>query len=432
MLSQIKISNNRTLIVNILLCLIPMSFIAGNLFINLNIIFLVLTTFVLYLDEIQNFKLNILDKIIIIFFVFIFFTLSFNYFESYLDKNSLPTGIIKKTFLYSRYFFLYISLRVLTFNNELKLNWFFIISSFCVIFVCIDIIFQFYFEKNIFGIVPATTRRLSGLFGDELIAGGYIQRFSIFAILLPIILNIKNYLNKYFLIVIISFISLIGIILSGNKMPFFLFLFSILLMSCITLNYKKIILILLCLILTIGLFNKKNINFQNNLSKFGSTTNNFINTFIYNYQDVNSAVAKSVAKSQAPYVAEFYGAYITWKKNIYLGGGLKSFRFNCANCGTHPHNYYLEFLTDLGLVGLFVASSLFFYVCFITLKTKNIFKLNLNLGIYILAFFIIFITEFFPIRSSGSFFSTSNSAFIFLCLGILGSLVEKAKTNVVK
>jgi len=297
-----------------------------------------------------------------------------------------------------------------------------------VIFVCIDIMFQFYFEKNIFGIVPTTTRRLSGLFGDELIAGGYIQRFSIFAILLPVILNIKNYLNKYFLIVIISFISLTGIILSGNKMPFFLFLFSILLMSCITLNYKKIILILLCLILTIGIFNKNNINFQNNLSKFKSTTTEFVNIFIYNSQDVNSAVGKS----RAPYVAEFYGAYITWKKNVYLGGGVKSFRFNCANCGTHPHNYYLEFLADLGLVGLFIASSLFFYVCFITLKTKNIFKLNLNLKIYILAFFIILIIEFFPIRSSGSFFSTNNSAFIFLCLGILGSLVEKAKTNVVK
>jgi len=86
MLSQIKMGNHRTLIVNILFCLIPLSFIAGNLFINLNIICLVLTTFVLYLDEIQNFKLNILDKIIIIFFIFIFFTLSFNYFESYLIK----------------------------------------------------------------------------------------------------------------------------------------------------------------------------------------------------------------------------------------------------------------------------------------------------------------------------------------------------------
>ena len=57
---------------------------------------------------------------------------------------------------------------------------FFIFSSFSVLFVSIDIIFQFVNGKDIFGFV-GLPRRLSGPFGDELIAGGFIQRFSLFA-----------------------------------------------------------------------------------------------------------------------------------------------------------------------------------------------------------------------------------------------------------
>jgi hypothetical protein len=428
MLSQIKISSHRTLIVNVLFCLLPFNFIAGNLFVNLNVIFLVLITFTLYLKEVQNFKLNILDKTIITFFIFTFFTLGFNYFEANFNENSLPNDIAKKTFLYLRYFFLYVALRILTFNNQLKLNWFFILSSFCVLFVSIDIIFQSFFQKNIFGIIPSTTRRLSGLFGDELIAGGYIQRFSVFAILLTGILNVEKNFNKYFSNAIIFFILLSGIILSGNKMPFLLFLFSVFLISCFTMNYKKRILFFLCLVLTISLFINKNINFQNNLTKFYGTSRDLVNVFINNSEDLNNVVIKK----QAPYVGEFYGAYLTWKKNIYLGGGIKSFRFNCPNCGTHPHNYYLEFLSDLGLVGLLIILFLFFYICYEIFRRKNIFKLSTNSEIYTFSFFLIIFIEFFPLRSSGSFFSTNNSTIIFLCLGILVSLIDRTRINNIK
>ena len=44
--------------------------------------------------------------------------------------------------------------------------------------------FQFVFSKDIFGYeILDSGRRLSGPFGDEFIAGGYLQRFSLFAFL---------------------------------------------------------------------------------------------------------------------------------------------------------------------------------------------------------------------------------------------------------
>ena len=45
----------------------------------------------------------------------------------------------------------------------------------------------------------------------------------------------------------------------------------------------------------------------------------------------------------------------------------------------------------------------------------------------IIPFFIIFIIEFFPLRTSGSFFTTNNSSIIFIILAILVSLISKKK-----
>ena len=47
--------------------------------------------------------------------------------------------------------------------------------------MCFDIFIQYFFGKDIFGYEIIYDRKLSGPFGDELIAGGYVQRFSLFA-----------------------------------------------------------------------------------------------------------------------------------------------------------------------------------------------------------------------------------------------------------
>ena len=57
----------------------------------------------------------------------------------------------------------------------------------CLFFTCfvsLDIIFQYFFLQDIFGFKVAISsgRKLGGPFGNEYIAGGYIQRFSIFAL----------------------------------------------------------------------------------------------------------------------------------------------------------------------------------------------------------------------------------------------------------
>jgi len=421
-------NNYKILTVNALFCLFPFTSIIGNLFINLNIVFLFLTTFFFYANELKNFKLNLFDKILTFFFIYIFLTLIINYFEHSLNDKDLSFEIIKKSFLYLRYYFLYIALRILVHHDILKLKWFYISASFFAILVCLDIFFQFFFLKDMLGNPQVTARRLSGFFGDELIAGGYIQRFSLFAIFLPIVFNVKKKIIKYFIIFFVIFIFIFGIILSGNKMPLILFLFSLFLIFLLCREYRKkslLIFIFIFIFISLPLVYKHNDNFKNDVWNFYKSTKTLFDVFYFK----SISLEKSINLHKTPYVLEFYAAHLTWQKNIFFGGGVKSFRFNCPNCNVHPHNYYLEFLVDLGLFGFFIITIFLFYLFYKIYKIKHIFYSSSILSQKTLTFLIIFFIEFFPIRSSGSFFSTNNASFIFLVLALLVSLVAKSNNN---
>ena len=66
------------------------------------------------------------------------------------------------------------------------------------------------------------------------------------------------------------------------------------------------------------------------------------------------------------------------------------------------------------------------------LLIMNFRKYNKNSNLFFYAFFFSLIIEFFPIRSTGSFFSTSNAAFIFFLIGVFIGLKElkNKKSNI--
>ena len=103
---------------------------------------------------------------------------------------------------------------------------------------------------------------------------------------------------------------------------------------------------------------------------------------------------------------------------------MKSFKINCpksgiVNCSSHPHNYYLEILPSLGLVGFFIVFILFSFAFMKTFIKKYFKKSQLNNFHLITPFIFLFFLEVFPIKSTGSFFSTGNATYIFLILSIL-------------
>ena len=149
----------------------------------------------------------------------------------------------------------------------------------------------------------------------------------------------------------------------------------------------------------------------------------------------------------------FLTAIDTWKFNKVLGNGIKSFREDCHKlgempninlenrefdvnkslvpeevtyfgkknrlCSNHPHNYYLEVLTETGAVGLIIISMI--ALLFIVFLFKNYkFLKRVSVANFILSSAIIsLILEMMPIRSSGSLFTTNNATYLILIASIV-------------
>ena len=82
-------------------------------------------------------------------------------------------------------------------------------------------------------------------------------------------------------------------------------------------------------------------------------------------------------------------------------------------CTSHPHNFFIEILSETGFLGL--SGYLFFL--FIILKNFNWkFKQNSN---YNIPYFFSFIIYVFPFATSGSFFNNYNSIIFWIILSFM-------------
>ncbi len=428
-------SNLISKIFTILAALIPISFVAGNLITNLVLFIIIVLSISIFGKEIFNFKFNIIDKLVIILFLYILFVGFLNTIENFYFSQEKITDftILKKTVLFLRYFFIYFIFQFLIDKKILKLKYFFLFSLIGSLFVSLDLIYQFIFDRDIFGYEKAG-RKYPGPFGDEAIAGGYLQRFSIIGIFY-ILLFKKLVSNKYTIfltsVLLILFLTTTGI--SGNRMPLVLFVFILFLVFIFEQKLRKF-LIPMTLILTL-IF----ISLYKFVPTFSKNINNFRGQILWIYE-YSRADDKELRAGPA-YYFEFSSFYETWKMNKFFGGGIKSFRVNCLkrdnviekwrnySCNIHPHNYHLEILTELGLIGylliIFIVLKIFhlsFYE-FLNSLNKNKLKLILTPLIFLL------IAEFFPIRSSGSFFTTNNSAFIFVLIALISASLKNRNLN---
>ena len=426
-----KINLNKENYLSLLLALFPLSFIAGNMIININIILLILSAIILFKKEVFKLKNFFIDKLIFIYFFIILITAVINDFYFFSERIAWKGyfSTILKSVLFLKYLLLYVVIRFLTEKNIFRFKHFFIFSSLSVLFVSFDIFYQFLNGKDIFGFA-GQGRKLSGPFGDELIAGGFIQRYSLFAFfLIPIFFKDHN-LNKYnkYLIPVLFIIFFSSLVLSGNRMPTLLFLFSIFLILVFQKNTRKFLLPFLIIFSIIF-----SILFKSN----ELIRNNFLNLYGQVSIITKLTIEKDFFNKNSPqYLKEFTTFYHTWLMNKYIGGGIKNFRYYCHYrpsieknakfiCNMHPHNYYLEILTETGIVGFLIITLIFLNITFLSLVKKYFFTSNLKNNNIIIPFIFLFLAEIFPLKSTGSFFTTGNSTYIFLIIGILIGIIRR-------
>ena len=105
---------SRNFIINLLMPIIPLSYIAGNMVLNMNVIIIILLTFLFYGKDVLSQKLSQIDKIILFLFTYIFFNGLMNNFLNFnFTDIAAENLVLKKTLLYLRLFLFYFVLRYL-------------------------------------------------------------------------------------------------------------------------------------------------------------------------------------------------------------------------------------------------------------------------------------------------------------------------------
>ena len=99
-------------------------------------------------------------------------------------------------------------------------------------------------------------------------------------------------------------------------------------------------------------------------------------------------------------------------------------QYGGTNCNSHPHNYYLEIASALGVIGLIIIITIFSIMLFMILKVLHFSKSFFREREILITFFALFIAEIFPFKSTGSFFTTTTATFLFILIGFIVGLLE--------
>lgn len=381
-----------------LIFLLPLAYVLGNAAIN--ILFLV---YLIYFFTKKN--KNFFNKIKFDYFLIIMVLLVYLIFNSVLNYEYVDH---KKVLSFIKLLILPIILYFL-FTNKNILFFFFFSSLFLSILLSLDIFFQYFNNGyDIFGNSPGKDfcdfekkntinpcSRLSGFFGDELIAGTYLFFFGTTS---SIYFYLKTKKNINLLFSIIIFLALI---LTGDRSPI---IFQIIFFSFLFIFYKgnkkKIALIILTT-LSLGIIIFKNNSYlDNRINYFSERIDNHSNLY--------------EAFKSTPWGAHYILSVRIGNDRPLIGYGIGSFKKICKepkyedktlakgynNCSNHPHNIYLEIYSELGILGLIIFLVIIFFII------KKFISKKFTIDLDKLIVFITIICFIFPFKPSGSVYST--------------------------
>ena len=193
---------------SILLILIPIALISGP---ALPDIFLSLIALYFLIVSIQKKKWFYYKNPIFIGFILFSF---YGFIRSIFSELPFESLTTEGSIFYFRYIFFAMGVWYLLDTNPYLSKCLLNISILCILVVCIDGTYQYFFELNIFGNEKHNFDRLTGLFGDEPIIGRYTAYLSIFTFAL-IYQNYKKSKKVLSISMIFLMISEVLVFLSG-------------------------------------------------------------------------------------------------------------------------------------------------------------------------------------------------------------------------
>ncbi len=386
--------------------LIPISIVLGNLIINVVSLICVLVYLLLVA------KKKIIYQTYKNYFYILYALVAFLGLNLFLSSNFELSFYSVLGFI--RYYLLFLALLFcLNEINDFKKT-FSKIILFLIIFVIIDIFIQHFFLVDLFGYEIASDhgRRLSGPFGPEKVAGSFISKV-FYLSLICFLLN--NFKTKYIIPLIL--LTILTVIMTNERSASIMFFSGslIFIIFCNIKLWKKTILFILIFLSLFFIFNS-----NKNLKS------HFVDLPVKYFKDNH-------------HKAHYLTAYEIFKENKIFGSGTKTFRYLCKDkkyeninskyakkrCATHPHNIYLEILSEIGIFGIIIFLVLNFYIA--SLLVINFIKKK-NFHQEILFLFCNFFILFWPLQTTGAFFSTWNGIFYWIFFSYFFNLKKKLTT----
>ena len=349
-----------------------------------------------------------------------------------------------KTLPYLRFGIFMLLIKYLLINDDNFKVLFFRSLIISFLFLCFGLFLQIigleYLSKYING------SRYSSFFFDELILGSFLIKILPIALALSLFLNYKNIF--YILIFILSFM----IFLSGERSALFsliIFLSFLLIFTKVLNIYYKLAIISLILIIfvsTLTFFPKIKFRiidqtvYQLNLIK---TDREYVEFKVEDYQ---VGVAREEYYIPLKYYLMMESAFKMFKDNVFFGTGMKTFKILCKdekyykkknykafegkpddyykgftgldNCSTHPHNYYIQLLSETGIFSFLFVSIIFILFSYKFFREEKLYNKILYLSLMV---------NLFPFYFTGNIFSNFLSILLYLNIGFLNLSNKKIK-----
>ena len=329
-----------------------------------------------------------------------------------------------------------------------KINIVYNLISITLIVLIVDALIQIYFKQNILGYESEYgVLRISGMFGDEYVLGSFLQKT------IPIYLFLTFYTNKKIRFIHLIFISLIYLIIfrTGERSAFFLT--TLFLLTLLFTNYyirKKIIIIFSIFAVLVPIILFENFRFTERYiqiykqvfdpTKFWEKKFLKDNSYLLLIQKElpDNSKINTYKNTKGFYFFSFHhemtfnSALKMFKNNPVLGIGVKNFRKNCSKysdniygCSTHPHNTYIQLLSETGIFGFCLVLFLFLSLIleFVKYSRRNVndtkvrdYWIILNVGIII---------NLWPFIPTGNFFNNWLCILYFMSIGFYFFAKEK-------
>jgi len=414
-----SLSEKINFIIFFLVVSLPIVSISGPFFTDL---FLSLSAFFFIVHVILNKNYRYFSNIFfIIFIIWNFYLITISLFSDF------PLLSLESSLFYFRFGVFSMCVYFLINNNEKFMKFFAIAMMAVFTFVIINSVFQYFFLADFFG-NKYDGIRLSGIFGEERILGSFLSRLTPLFLGLIFFCFRNNY--KIILFSLLIFISIdIIVYLSGERSAFFNLIFFSFILIFLTKTFKRIrvytLLISIVLIIAVSYQNKP--SFDRMVLKTLNQTN------ILNENPTIFSIQHQVIYSTSLKIYKEYPIF---------GIGPKNFREFCKKekyktytkddhsvdgCQSHPHNFYLQLLTETGPLGLLPVVFVFLGIIFIYLK--ELYSLSAKRKKTYNDFFIIIsssiVINLWPFIPTGNFFNNYVSFLIYLPAGFIVYFIKE-------